>query len=150
MRVEIASGPIDPRAVESGVRAPGYGGVVTFLGTVRERAADGREIAALHYEAYAEMAVAEMQTIAREVRERFGDVRLAMVHRTGDVEAGGVAVVVSAAAVHRRDAFEACSYAIDALKSRAPIWKKERYVDGDSRWLTNGCEAGSESDAACR
>jgi molybdopterin synthase catalytic subunit len=116
---------------------------------VRGASADGREITALHYEAYDEMAVTEMQTIAREVRERFGDVRLAMVHRTGEIEPGGVAVVVSAAAVHRREAFEACAYAIDALKSRAPIWKQERYRDGASRWLANGCDSG-ESDASCR
>ena len=150
MRLAVSSDPIDPRAVESDVRAPGYGGVVTFLGTVRQRSADGREIDALDYEAYGEMAVTEMQAIAREVRERFGDVRLAMVHRTGEVEAGGVAVVVAAAAVHRREAFEACSYAIDALKSRAPIWKKERYAGGTSRWLTNGCDGSDESDATCR
>ncbi|MGR4064084.1 MAG: molybdenum cofactor biosynthesis protein MoaE [Vulcanimicrobiaceae bacterium] len=150
MRIAIATARLDPRRIEDGVRAPGYGGIVTVLGTVRERTEEGREITALHYETYESMALAEMERIAREVSERFGDVRLAMVHRVGDVPAGDVAVVVSVAAVHRREAFAACSFAIDALKARAEIWKQERYRDGEARWIANDCGPGGESDAACR
>lgn len=112
---------------------------MTFLGVVRERADDGRAVTGLSYEAFEPMAIRTFETIAGEARERFGDVRLAIVHRVGDLVIGDVAVAVVAAAVHREAAFAACSYAIDELKQRAPIWKKEHYADGVSEWKVNAC-----------
>lgn len=111
--------------------------MVTFLGLVRDRSDDGRPVAALSYEAYDDLAVAEFATIADEARQRFGDVRLAIVHRTGELSVGEIAVAVSACAAHRAPAFDACRYAIDELKRRAPIWKKERFADGTQRWTEN-------------
>jgi molybdopterin synthase catalytic subunit len=73
------------------------------------------------------------------VAERFPGARLAIVHRTGALDVGEVAVAVSAAAPHRGEAFDACEYAIDTLKARAPIWKKERYTDGTGEWIANAC-----------
>ncbi len=130
---------IDPRALEASVRRDANGGVVTFLGVVRERASDGREVNGLSYEAYEEMAIAEFERIAEEARERFGAVELAIVHRVGDSSIGDISVAVTAASVHRGVAFDACEYAIDELKRRAPIWKKERYVDGQETWVRNEC-----------
>jgi sulfur-carrier protein adenylyltransferase/sulfurtransferase len=131
--------PIDPRTVEASVQRDGHGGIVTFLGVVRERASDGRKVNGLSYEAYEEMATIEFERIATEARERFGVVELAIVHRVGDLRIGEIAVAVSAASAHRGVAFEACEYAIDELKRRAPIWKKEHYVDGDAAWIRNEC-----------
>lgn len=130
----IVREPIDPRALEAAVRTERCGGVVTFLGVVRERSDDGRAVTGLSYEAYDAMALAEFEAIADEARERFGDVRLAIVHRVGELAIGDVAVVVCAASAHRAAAFDACEYAIDALKARAAIWKKERYADGTAEW----------------
>lgn len=129
----IVHEPFDPADLEAFVRT-GDGGVVTFLGIVRGDADDGRAVSALWYEAHEAMAVDEFTTIAREARERFGDVRLGIVHRVGDVGVGEIAVAVLAAAAHRAEAFDACEYAIDELKRRAPIWKKERYADGGEAW----------------
>ncbi len=126
---------IDPRAVEASVLGSAQGGIVTFLGIVRERASDGRKVSGLSYEAYDEMAVAEFQRLAEEVRHRYGAVELAIVHRVGELSVGEIAVVVVAASAHRGAAFDACEYAIDELKQRAPIWKKERYVAGDAAWI---------------
>jgi molybdopterin synthase catalytic subunit len=131
--------PIDARELESAVRTDSCGGVVTFLGVVRERANDGRDVNGLEYEAHEEMALSEFQAIANEVRERFPGTLLAIVHRTGALNVGEIAVAVSAAAPHRGEAFDACEYAIDALKARAPIWKKERYTDGTGEWIANAC-----------
>lgn len=128
---------IDPRAVEASVRDASRGGVVTFLGVVRERSDDGRAVRGLSYESYEPMALAEFQAIADEARERFADVRVAIVHRIGDLSIGDVAVAVCAASPHRADAFDACEYAIDAVKARAAIWKKERYADGSDEWRAN-------------
>jgi molybdopterin synthase catalytic subunit len=135
----ITTTPIDPQTLERSVRSETHGGIVTFLGVVRERARDGRLVNGLSYEAYEEMAVAEFEKIASEVRRRHGPVDLAIVHRVGELAVGEIAVAVIAASPHRDEAFDACKYAIDALKQRAPIWKKEQYVDGDEAWIGNGC-----------
>lgn len=132
----IARDALDARSLE-GVARPGDGGAVTFVGIVRDRSEDGRAVSGLSYEAFEPMALREFEAIASDVRDRFGDVALGIVHRTGVVRAGEVAVVVAAAAPHRAAAFAACEYAIDELKRRAPIWKKEAFADGDARWKEN-------------
>lgn len=135
---------IDAGAIVRSVRTDACGGIVTFSGVVRERSDDGRPVTGLSYEAHAEMAVAEFERIADEARARFGACEIAIVHRTGDLRIGDVAVVVVVASPHRAAAFEACEYAIDELKRRAPIWKKEHYAGGvDSEWKQNECSAPS-------
>lgn len=129
----IVREPIDHHALER-IVSPRDGGVVTFLGIVRERADDGRPVNGLWYEAFEPMAIREFEAIAAEARNRFGDVRLAIVHRIGELRVGDVSVAVVAGAEHRAAAFDACRYAIDQLKTRAPIWKQERYADGDAHW----------------
>ncbi|MBV8532064.1 MAG: molybdenum cofactor biosynthesis protein MoaE [Candidatus Eremiobacteraeota bacterium] len=110
------------------------GALATFSGIVRDRADDGRRVSGLWYEAFEPMAVREFETIANEARERFGEVRIAIIHRVGELKVGEVSVLVVAAAAHRGTAFDACRYAIDQLKVRAPIWKRERYADGGVQW----------------
>lgn len=128
---------IDVAALARHVRSDDCGAVVTFSGVVREMSDDGRPVTGLSYEAHGEMARAEFERIAAEARERFGTCELAIVHRTGDLRVGDVSVAVAVAAPHRSAAFDACQYAIDELKRRAPIWKKEHYSGGDSAWRTN-------------
>jgi molybdopterin synthase catalytic subunit len=133
----IVRDPIDPRTLEAAVWSEACGGVVIFLGVVRERAGDGRAVNGLTYEAHEAMALAEFATIAREVSGKLTGVRLGIVHRIGDLRVGEVAVAVCAAAPHRAQAFDACRYAIDEVKARAAIWKKERYADGAGEWVSN-------------
>jgi molybdopterin converting factor subunit 1 len=122
---------------------PADGAVVGFLGLTRsspgtpapgqENAASehaGRSVEALEYEAHPVMAIATLEAIADEIRERFGVDRLAIVHRTGEVPLGEPSVAIVACAEHRGAAFEAARYAIDETKARAPIWKAERFSDG--------------------
>jgi molybdopterin synthase catalytic subunit len=135
----IVRTPIDPVRLDASVRDDLFGAVVSFLGIVRERADDGRLVHGLEYEAYDTMALAEFETIAGEAYRRFGDVRLTIVHRVGRLNVGEIAVAVVVGSPHRGDAFDACEYAIDEVKSRAPIWKKELYADGDERWKSNAC-----------
>jgi molybdopterin synthase catalytic subunit len=136
MSMSIEHAAIDPRAIEDRVRAPGFGGVVMFVGVVRDTE-DDRAVAALEYEAYESLALCEFDAIAVEAKVRFGDVRLAIAHRVGRVAAGEVAVTVCAASAHRKAAFAACEFAIDAVKARAPIWKREMYADGRAAWKAN-------------
>jgi molybdopterin synthase catalytic subunit len=135
----IGTAAIDPRTLEAAVRTDACGGVVTFLGVVRERAQDGRDVTGLSYEAHEEMALAEFARIAQEAAQRFGDVHVAIAHRVGDLRIGEIAVAVAAASAHRAAAFDACEYAIDELKARAPIWKKEHYTSGEAAWISNAC-----------
>lgn len=133
----IVAAPIEVESLLQ-VAGRGHGGVATFLGIVRDADGDGRLVRALWYEAHEAMAVREFEAIADEARERFGDVRIAIVHRIGELAVGEVSVAVVAAAKHRAAAFDACRYAIDELKRRAPIWKKERYAQGGELWKSNG------------
>ncbi|MBV8150161.1 MAG: molybdenum cofactor biosynthesis protein MoaE, partial [Candidatus Eremiobacteraeota bacterium] len=75
--------------------------------------------------------------IAEEAQGGFGPCEIAIVHRTGDLSIGEASVVVVVAAPHRAAAFDACEYAIDELKKRVEVWKKEHYLDGDARWVDN-------------
>lgn len=120
----------DEVALRAGSAAPAeMGGIVTFVGAVRGESR-GQRIRHLEYEAYPGMAEQAMQAICDEAAAKWPGVRVAMAHRTGRLAVGDLAVVVSAAAPHRAEAFEACRFAIDALKERVPIWKKEVAVDG--------------------
>lgn len=132
----IARDAIDPLAFVAAFGGDA-GGVVTFFGAVRGLADDGRSVEGLTYEAYEPMALAEFERIASEARERFGALRVAIVHRTGDARPGEITIAVAAAAAHRDAAFTACRFAVDEVKRRAAIWKKERYAGGASEWKAN-------------
>ena len=134
--VGLIDGPIDVDALEK-VVATSHGAVVTFVGRARRMADDGREVTGLEYEAYPEMAEATLREIATEVRERWPDGAVAVVHRVGAVPIGEAAVAIVTAAPHRGDAYEANRYVIEAIKARLPIWKLERFPDG-SQWKRPG------------
>ncbi|HEX5039282.1 MAG TPA: molybdenum cofactor biosynthesis protein MoaE [Candidatus Limnocylindria bacterium] len=132
----LTDGPIDVAALERSVRASGRGAIVTFIGTARDVAGDGRTVVELEYEVYAEMADAVLREIAGEAAERFG-AEVAVTHRFGMVPIGEAAVAIVTAAVHRAEAYDANRYVIEAIKERLPIWKRERFVDG-SEWKRPG------------
>jgi len=132
-RCTLSEQPLDAEAVSARVAGPDAGGLVTFAGAVREHSR-GRAIRHLEYEAYPPMALAEMERICDEAARRWRGVRVAIAHRTGHLAIGELAVVVAAAAPHRAEAFEACRFAIDALKQSVPIWKKEVATDGE-HWV---------------
>jgi molybdopterin converting factor subunit 1 len=120
---------LDEAEVVDRVAGDDAGGIVTFVGAVRDRSR-GHSIKFLEYEAYPEMAEREMQKIVDEAAERWPGTRIAIAHRIGHLEIGDAAVVIAAAAPHRAEAFEACRFAIDTLKVTVPIWKKEVATDG--------------------
>ena len=133
MTFEIVAERIDASAVTAAVADPTAGATVTFLGTTRDHN-DGRQVTRLEYEAYPEMALAEMRKIGDEARQRWPLQAIAMVHRIGVVPIGESSVVIAVSAAHRSAAFEACHFAIDRLKEVVPIWKKEHF-DGGEVWI---------------
>jgi molybdopterin synthase catalytic subunit len=133
----ISKHPLDPAAISQIAAESAHGATVTFEGIVRETADDGRRVSGLAYEAHEAMAIETFAAIAEEARTRFGPCGFAIVHRVGELCVGEVAVIVAVAAAHRASAFDACRYAVDELKARAPIWKKEVYADGSGVWKEN-------------
>lgn len=132
--IRLAADPIDPAAVTDAVRTPHCGGVVLFLGTVRDLTGDV-QTRHLDYDAYAPMAEAKLAEIELEVREKWPVGEVVLVHRIGRLEIGDVAVAVAVSCPHRAEAFEAARFAIDAIKERVPIWKRETAPDGTGDWV---------------
>ena len=118
---------------------PGDGALCVFTGVVRNHN-DGKAVLYLEYEGYEEMVVSIFEEIAEEARQRFGGTRVRIIHRLGRMEIGEASVAIAVSSPHRAEAFDACRFAIDTLKHKAPIWKKEFYADGSS-WLEGpgGC-----------
>ena len=144
--IEIIATPLDAtRAIEF-VSAPEAGGINVFLGTSRcETASGGRELVALDYEAYREMALQQMHELARLAREKFPIVKLAVLHRVGRVALAEPSVVIAVSSPHRGQAFEACRFLIDELKKQVAIWKKEVWADGSTSWVDPQAQPGSKS-----
>ena len=137
----ILERPITADELIPHVLTDAYGAVATFSGTVRNHAR-GKHVTALSYEAYPEMAEAEMRKIAAEVYAQWPECRVAMLHRIGKLEIGEVSVAIAVATPHRKASFEACEFAINRLKETVPIWKKEAYDDGEV-WV-EGVSPGAE------
>ena len=130
---ELRTTPIGLDEVTEAVRHSGAGAVATFLGIVRDTH-EGRAVTALEYQAYAEMANRQLLGVIGEIEAEVPGVRLAVLHRTGELVVGDVAVACAASAPHRAEAFAACRTLIDRVKERVPIWKRERGSEG-SLWL---------------
>jgi molybdopterin synthase catalytic subunit/molybdopterin converting factor small subunit len=132
----LVKGPIDLDAVIAEVEDERAGAIATFQGTVR-RQSRGRTVIALEYEAYSGMAEKVMAEIAGGVEERYSLNEVAITHRVGRCEVGDVSVAIAVSAPHRHDALAACRDAIDELKERVPLWKKELY-EGGEEWIGRG------------
>ncbi len=136
--VALTDRPLSVRELEARVSGPGAGAVVSFQGTVRDHTPDpraaGKRVDHLVYEAYADMALAKLREIGREIQSRWPNSRVALAHRTGRLEVGEVSVAIAVAAAHRAAAFEACRYAIERIKHDVPIWKRE-VVEGGAYWV---------------
>jgi len=115
---------------------PEVGGAVSFEGRVRNFNV-GKKVRLLEYQAYEKMAIKEGEKILKEAKEKFPIKEAICVHRHGKLQIGELAVWILVTARHRKEAFRACEYIIDTVKSRVPLWKKEVYEDSSSSWV--GC-----------
>ena len=131
---DLAEAPFDVSVLRASLMDVHAGAYASFEGWVRDHNA-GRPVTGLRYEAYARLARDEGERILEEAIARHEVVAVACVHRVGEVAVGELAVWVGATAAHRDAAFAACRYVIDEVKARVPIWKHERYGDGDAGWL---------------
>jgi molybdopterin synthase catalytic subunit len=128
-RAAIVRERIDVNTLSAGMRAPEDGALVVFDGMVRNNSR-GRRTLYLDYEAYEEMALRQLESLATEAMAKFKVRDVAIVHRVGRLEIGETSVAIVVSSAHRAAAFEACRWVIDTLKTRVPIWKKEYFEDG--------------------
>lgn len=133
-RFALSEQPFEIAPLRAQLLSDRAGAYASFEGWVRDHHG-GRAVAGLRYESYAALALAEGERVLEEAIERFAIVDARCVHRVGDLAIGELAVWVGVSAGHREAAFAACRYIIDETKARVPIWKHERYADGDADWL---------------
>jgi molybdopterin synthase catalytic subunit len=137
-RVTIQTEDFDLSAEVTALRAddPGVGAVASFIGTVRDRGAPGQydtsRMALEHYPGMTERAI---EAMIEEARKRFDIRGVRIIHRVGELAIGDQIVLVVVSSAHRRDAFTACEFLMDYLKTQAPFWKKEYRPDGSSQWV---------------
>ncbi len=131
--LDLRHGALSVDEVLAAVADPGVGGVVVFIGSVRDDDG-GRGVTALGYSAHP-IATDSLRDVARKVAVAHPDVLLAAVHRVGDLAVGDLAVVVAAASAHRAEAFAAARALIDDLKAEVPIWKHQSFADGTQEWV---------------
>jgi molybdopterin synthase catalytic subunit len=132
----LSDQPLSLERVVDEVRDERAGAIATFTGTTRATSR-GRDVVHLDYEAYEGMAEQVMAEIARELADRYDLCAVAVHHRTGRVTIGETSVVIAVSAPHRAAALAACRDAIDQLKERVPLWKKEVYAGGEE-WIGRG------------
>ena len=128
--VALTTDPIDVMSALHYLQSEQAGAIDFFLGVVRDNTQE-RPVDRLDYEAYDRMALSEMQKIVDTATTQWPVLRCAVIHRTGTLYIGEIAVLIGVATAHRADAFDACRYIIDTIKQTVPIWKKEIFTDGD-------------------
>jgi molybdopterin synthase catalytic subunit len=131
--------PIDSAALAARLRRDSDGAIVVFDGVVRNETG-GRPTERLDYEGYEPMALKVIAEIGREMAARHAIGRIGVIHRLGPLEIGETSVTVAVASPHRAAAFDAAREAMDLLKRRVPIWKKERFADGEV-WVEGAWDA---------
>ncbi len=148
VRILITSRKLNLARLIHDVEYPGAGAIVTFVGTVRNNS-KGKQVKYLEYEAYDELAVRMLEQICQEAQARWTEARLVMAHRTGRLDIGDASVMIAVSAPHRADAFAACRYAFERIKSVLPVWKREFAADGDY-WVEGPVAGESGPDEAER
>ncbi|XP_064391302.1 molybdopterin synthase catalytic subunit-like [Halichondria panicea] len=134
--VRISADPISQEEVTQFVIDPSAGGISIFLGVTRDNF-KGKKVVQLEYEAYTSMATKQLSDICTAIRGKWPVTKIAIVHRTGIVPVCEPSVIIAVSSVHRKEAIEATSYAIDAVKSSVTVWKKEVYAEGEGEWKEN-------------
>jgi molybdopterin synthase catalytic subunit len=130
----LTSEAINVNKLLLGSQNPRVGGTVIFLGTVRERSSENFKLTQLNYEAYESMAEEIFFDIETEARNKWKVEEIFILHRIGSLNVGEVSVIIVVSSEHRKEAFDCCSYIIDSVKTRVPIWKME-ITEAGKKWL---------------
>lgn len=131
--ISITKNIIDESYVFSQIRDNSSGAVVIFTGQVKDNNSN-EKVESIFYEAYGEMVQEVLKKIEKEIFENWNINKFIAIHRIGNLAVGEISVIVAVSSYHRREAFEACSYGIENIKKRCPIWIKEKTASY-SKWL---------------
>jgi len=135
VHVDVTEAVLDPVAALDHCSAPGHGAADLFIGRVRD-INQGRDVVAVSYDLHAVLCRNVFAEICNEARAQWGEaMHLWLIHRHGRLAIGEASVIAAASSRHRDESFKACRYLVEQMKHRAPIWKQEHYVDGDSEWV---------------
>lgn len=135
IHVALAEAPLSLPAAFAFVEDPAHGAVASFIGRVRDHN-EGRVVRGVSYDVHTALALRVFTKIATEARDRWGEgLRIWLEHFKGRLEIGGLSVVIAVSSPHRSEAFLACRYIIEEIKTRSPVWKLEHYSDGESGWV---------------
>ena len=144
--VSVTATPLAADELSAWVSRPECGAIVTFSGIVRNSSTTGHDITSLEYETSPELAERRIHDIIGVTRSRWPHLgAVAVHHRIGHVDLGGIAVVVAVSSPHRQDAFEAAKFCIDAVKTAVPMWKREVW-EGGSIWSEEASDIISVED----
>lgn len=127
----------DPLSLETAVQSvvdPAHGAIDTFIGTVRNMH-EGKSVTGITYDVHEALAKKAFYEICEEAQGLWPDTRYYASHYQGVLDVSGISIIIAVSSPHRAESFEACRYVIEEIKKRAPVWKKEHYVDGMSDWL---------------
>ena len=142
----LTTEPLEMSSLLDVVRGSHNGGYVTFSGDVRDND-DGVAVSDIEYVAYDGLARKELARIAESAERNWPGCSCGVAHRTGVVRVGESSVIIAVAAPHRAEAFDACRWIIDTLKTDAPIWKRQQFSDGARAWA-EGSNAGKSPSTA--
>jgi molybdopterin synthase catalytic subunit len=131
--IDIIKKPIDISQIMKDCKDQSAGATVLFTGSVRDHNEKER-VSGIYYEAYVEMAKNVLVAIENEVLRKWHVREFTAIHRIGSLKVNDISVAVAVTTEHRQDAFEACKYTIDNIKTRIPIWKKELSESGNATW----------------
>ena len=134
-KVILTKSLLNPDRLATGLQRDDAGAVVNFSGTVRAETQGERQLVALDYEAYEEMALEQMKSIRQRAIENMKALDVVIAHRLGRLKLGEVSIFVAVFAAHRAEGFEACRWIVDQVKTDVPIWKKDVWSDGTEAWV---------------
>lgn len=135
IHVATTTAPLSADAALAHCSAPGHGAADLFIGRVRDLN-QGRAVEGVSYDLHPLLCTTVFREICTEARAEWGEaLHFWLEHRQGRLAVGEASVIVAVSSPHRDESFRACRYLVEQMKHRAPIWKQEHYVDGDSEWV---------------
>ena len=134
IRVLVSADPLSLETAMQSVVDPAHGAIDTFIGTVRNMH-EGKSVTGITYDVHEALAEKVFHEICEEAQGLWPDTRYYVAHYQGTLDVSGISIIIAVSSPHRAESFEACRYVIEEIKKRAPVWKKEHYVDGMSDWL---------------
>ena len=149
IQVRVSDAVITTEETLASLNDPGHGAQILFSGVVRNSNL-GRQVNGVSYDAFAPLATRTLHDICCEAQTRWGAaLQFRVIHRTGFVAVGEASLLIGVSSPHRDEAYKASRFVIEQIKVRAPIWKKEHYIDGESEWLKGHalCSHGAGADA---